>query len=208
MPSTNVFGYCAGDGTWKRMVVNASGELIIDPTKVTLDKLGDVEVPAPTDGYVLYWNATDGRWECKAVAAPSVGCRAYTAQVMTLHTNTWTAIALEKEAFDTDNIHDNVTNNSRLTCKTAGMYLIEGALLFDANGFEHRMAGLDVSGVTRIARGEAARADIAYPTVVLVALWNLAVNDYVELVGFQDSGGDRDTLDGGQLLHLSMVKVG
>jgi hypothetical protein len=35
----------------------------------------------------------------------------------------WTTIAYNGEAFDTDTMHDNVTNNSRLTVKTAGYYV-------------------------------------------------------------------------------------
>jgi hypothetical protein len=35
-------------------------------------------------------------------------------------TSTWTLVSFDGEDFDTDTIHDNVTNNDRLTCKTAG----------------------------------------------------------------------------------------
>jgi len=37
---------------------------------------------------------------------------------------TWTILAFNSEIWDTDTIHSNTVNNSRLTCKTAGKYLV------------------------------------------------------------------------------------
>ncbi|GAI75713.1 unnamed protein product, partial [marine sediment metagenome] len=47
-----------------------------------------------------------------------------------------TILAFDSEEYDTDNIHDTVTNNSRLTCKTAGKYIVLGYVyfVFDATG--------------------------------------------------------------------------
>ena len=36
----------------------------------------------------------------------------------------WHILSFDSERYDTDSIHDTVTNNSRLTCKTPGKYLI------------------------------------------------------------------------------------
>ena len=33
----------------------------------SLDEISDVEVPSPTDGYILYWDAATSKWKCKAV---------------------------------------------------------------------------------------------------------------------------------------------
>lgn len=32
-----------------------------------LDNIGDVDVPSPTDGYLLYWDAVAAKWKCKAI---------------------------------------------------------------------------------------------------------------------------------------------
>jgi len=50
-----------------------------------LDDLVDVDVPAPTDGQVLAWNATSGLWEAAdAVVAGGVNVNALIAQVTDL----------------------------------------------------------------------------------------------------------------------------
>src|SRR4029077_20051578 len=47
-------------------------------------------------------------------------------------TATETTLAFDSERFDTDTIHDTVTNNSRLTCKHAGVYVIGAHVQFDS----------------------------------------------------------------------------
>ena len=32
-----------------------------------LDDIGDVDVPSPTDGYIVYWDAATSLWKCKAL---------------------------------------------------------------------------------------------------------------------------------------------
>src|SRR5262245_40483526 len=50
--------------------------------------------------------------------------RAYHSANQSINSGTNTTLNFDSERFDSDTIHDNVTNNSRLTCKTAGKYLI------------------------------------------------------------------------------------
>lgn len=65
MPGQLIWGYYPTDKVWLPIVVNAEGKLIIDPSEVTLDKLGDVDAPSPADGDVLYWDATAKKWKSK-----------------------------------------------------------------------------------------------------------------------------------------------
>lgn len=53
---------------WIKVEVDTSGRLLTVATYGNLNNLEDVHVPAPTDGYILYWNDGNSRWECKAVA--------------------------------------------------------------------------------------------------------------------------------------------
>src|SRR5947199_110600 len=53
---------------------------------------------------------------------------------------TWTLVLLDGEDFDTDTIHDTVTNTDRLTCKTAGKYLVVANLVFALNSTGERLA--------------------------------------------------------------------
>lgn len=73
MPASMLWGYYPTTGVWKPIVVNTDGKLVIDPSEVTLDKLGDVEVPTPADGDFVYWDAATGLWKPKAHAALTTG---------------------------------------------------------------------------------------------------------------------------------------
>lgn len=51
---------------WVKVKSDDQGRLYVVATIDELDDIGDVHVPTPTDGYVLYWNDANSRWECKA----------------------------------------------------------------------------------------------------------------------------------------------
>jgi len=68
MPGAYLWGWDAGNLVWREIVVNDEGKLIIDPTEVTLDKLGDVNAPAPADGEGLIWDDVAGEWVLAALA--------------------------------------------------------------------------------------------------------------------------------------------
>ncbi len=99
---------------------------------------------------------------------------------------TYTILAFDSERFDTDAIHDNVTNNSRLTCKTAGKYLISGNISWDATASGDRELVIVLNSSPNIA---AVRVNASsYCKQVVTTIYDLAVNDYVELYVMQTSG--------------------
>ena len=160
--------------------------------------------PAASKRGIYYW-ATDTRvlyrdngstWDevkPKTIVARAEG----NANVSVPHA-TWTAVALAAERFDTDVIHDNSTNNHRLTCKTAGLYLITGHFIFTpAAGGQHRLGRIRYVPIsTGIARtvadsGQTTLASFAgrSPRVCVDVILQLSVNDYVQMEAYQDSGG-------------------
>src|SRR5436190_16085494 len=54
--------------------------------------------------------------------------KAYTTAVQSIPNATWTAVAFTAEEFDTDGMHDLVTNTSRFTVKTPGLYEVTGSV--------------------------------------------------------------------------------
>lgn len=118
------------------------------------------------------------------------GARAYHSVNQSIADNTDTALALNSERYDTDAIHDNVTNNSRLTCKTAGKYIIVGNVAFDLNNTGIRLLRIRLNGVTNIGsqltRGSAGTG--SDDNMNVSTIYDLAVNDYVQLFFFQNSG--------------------
>lgn len=100
-----------------------------------------------------------------------------------------TPLAFDSERFDTDNIHDTATNNNRLTCKTAGTYLISATVAFNANATGTRRAFIKLNGANYIAATTVPAASGIATRLNLSTLYALRVWDYVECEVFQDSGG-------------------
>lgn len=126
-------------------------------------------------------------------------CRVTQTTTQSLTSGTPAAITFDVEAIDqgtpSNNMHDTVTNNSRITIRVAGLYLLHGIVFFASNGAGFRNAAFKVNGTTFIP-GSAA------PTITsgtdptsasTTAIYRFAVNDYVELFGMQNSGGALST---------------
>jgi hypothetical protein len=119
-------------------------------------------------------------------------------------------LAFDSERYDTDTLHDPVTNNSRLTCKTAGKYSIKATIGFDANVTGMRQVDLMVNGVTVITNEAKMAVTVGgVPTyVTATADYELAVGDYVTCRAFQNSGGALNVLAGAAYSpEFSMARI-
>lgn len=126
-----------------------------------------------------------------AIAAGNrdLGARVRRSTNQTISNATMTAISFDTERWDTDTIWD-AGQPTRLTCKTAGAYLITGHVCWDNNtGGTYRLATIRLNGTTELARQAGVLS--AYGEASVSTIYKLAVNDYVELCVYQDSGGDR-----------------
>lgn len=141
--------------------------------------------------YKPYAVDVDGRLRIVS-ANEDIGANVYHSADQTIANATYTYLAFDSERYDTDTIHDNTTNNSRLTCKTAGKYLIIGQVLFAFNATGSRIIGIVLNHLTTIGTFTIA-PNATYTTRCLGAtIYDLVVNDYVELIVFQTSGGNLD----------------
>jgi len=124
------------------------------------------------------------------VQAVVPACRAYNSASVPCANATFVYVPLDSERFDTDNIHDPAVNNSRLTCRTAGKYLIVGHLRFSsAPANTSYIASINWNGTKEIARQSISGLTVnAYPEWSVSAIYDLAVNDYVQLGAWQNSG--------------------
>lgn len=146
-----------------------------------------------TAGQVLKMNsgATAPEWGASG-GSTDISCRVYQTGTTTLQT-TWTVVAFAAEHFDTDTMHDNSTNNSRITIKTAGKYCIGGVVGVPNNSSAG--ARIRLNGSTILAaqmQGNSAQGERASVSTI----YDLAVNDYLELQGNannQATTGDAET---------------
>lgn len=116
-----------------------------------------------------------------------VGCRVYHNASQSIPTNTVTAIAFNSERWDTDNIHDPTTNNSRLTCRTAGKYLIWGHFHFSGDPGGNNQIHFRLNGSPQIF------SEIFFPINQFsragMTVYDLAVGDYVEFTCYTSASG-------------------
>lgn len=142
-------------------------------------------------------------------AAPSdISARAYHSVTQSIADNTWTAVVLNSERWDTDAIHDTSTNNSRCTAKTAGKYIISGHLSWPGNATGVRHAAIKLNGSTFLAIQEAPADGTEAVQVSTATVYDLAVNDYLELFAMQNSGGALNIeANGNYSAELSISKV-
>lgn len=119
-------------------------------------------------------------------------CSAYAGAAQSLTDSTLTVLALNSEDYDTTTMHDPVTNNSRITVPTGGdgLYLITGTAHYVSNTTGYRIAELYKNGATRLQATFLGPCPGGQDTVIPVtSVVVLAAGDYIELRGWQSSGG-------------------
>jgi len=109
--------------------------------------------------------------------------------------STWTAIALDSTTVDSYGGHSNTTNSSRYTAQVAGWYQVSGVLAINTNATGFRAARLQINGAALPASDSYANNMGTNNTTVTTPtrLVFLNAGDYVELAGWQNSGGALST---------------
>jgi len=101
-----------------------------------------------------------------------------------------TMVTWNSEEYDTDGMHDNVTNNSRITFQTAGKYSILAQSEWGINSGGFRFMDIMKNGVDSIARVRDLADNASEHNISFVG--EFVVGDYIQLEVFQDTGGNLD----------------
>ena len=135
-----------------------------------------------------------GAWVTISSASYVQGARAYNSALVAVADTTLTALALDSERWDTDTMHDTITNNSRLTCFTAGKYLIiaQCGLTAPANGSTVSLQ-IRLNGATTLASNTVLVGGVATPDLIATTIYDLSITDYVEMYIYHNHGGNRNT---------------
>lgn len=143
--------------------------------------------------------------------ATMIGARAYHSADQSISNNTSTVLALNSERYDTSAIHDTSTNNSRLTVTSAagaGKYRITGQVAYDTNSTGERQTIIRLNGSTVIADDTRMAVTGDFTICIVSTTYSLAVNDYVELIAFQLSGGSLNVKSAAQYSpEFSLEKI-
>jgi hypothetical protein len=157
----------------------------------------------PVIPYVRATHSVSGTWTAaKAnVVEDGVNDAHYMPAVRAFHNTTqgttngtFLTLAFNSERFDqagnaASTMHDNATNNSRLTARHAGIFFISANLTWAANTAGDRQLYLRLNAATDIARISGSPNPSTDLGQEVSTLYALAVNDFVEARAWQSSGG-------------------
>jgi hypothetical protein len=156
--------------------------------------------------------ATGMKWA--APGAGFVGCRAYATTDQTMNNGANVVFNLAAEDYDTSGFHDNSTNNSRITIPSgkAGYYLITGVATYTGGtaGAGQRDLYVQKNGSTGLVNVVSQRvSNLNFLGMSLSDIQYLAVGDYIELAGYQDSGTSASTFtQGSRRVFLAVQYLG
>ena len=126
---------------------------------------------------------------------------------------TWTAINYDSEEYDTDSIHDNSVNNSRLTVPSGVNYVrLKARIGFAPNSNGYREAYFYKNGSSTFKGNALAISDNLTGLVTTVLelsspVLSVTAGDYFEVLVYQDSGANLDTF-GGNYYWFAMEIMG
>lgn len=118
------------------------------------------------------------------------GCQVRLGSTHSIPDTSQTILTFDTEEFDTDTMHDDVTNNSRITIVTDGLYLFTFTGFWAANSTGRRNVGLYLGGSSLMAFDERTpNASPATTTMLIVAPIACTAGNYFEIKALQTSGG-------------------
>ena len=120
-------------------------------------------------------------------------CYARSSVSISLADSAYTAIPLNTNMNDPQNMHSATTNNTRIIIPKSGNYAINGIIVFASNSTGRREACIRLNGGDYIAVNSAP-ADNANQGVTVSAIQYLNAGDYIELCGLQTSGAALNAL--------------
>jgi hypothetical protein len=185
-------------------VVTTAGDLIYGTAADTVARLG-----IGTAGQVLKVNsgATAPEWGAAAGGSTFVGAYATKTAAQTLANNTATILTWNAERFDTDGFHDNSTNNSRMTIPAGkgGKYLVVASAYW-VTGSGYRELNVFKNG--SLVNYFYTVIDVTYGFQNISTIIDCVATDYLELRGFQDSGGNLNVNSGAENSFFSVTYLG
>lgn len=162
-------------------------------------------------GGTLY-QSTGSAWVQLAAPVLRDMVRAYasaTAQSLTSGTVTSIVFDTNDTTYSSNTaMHSTVSNTSRLVAQVAGRYEIKAQVNYAANSTGIRQAALLVNGTTSIAVTNLNNVGGFGSPVPVATEYYFAASDYVEVTGYQNSGGALAIQQGASVTWMTMRRVG
>ena len=163
---------------------------------------------APSAGQVLTaTDSTHATWQ----GSSFIGCRVTRSSNKSYTSGSSAIVDWDAESFDTDSMHDNSTNKTRITINTAGKYWVDAHLVFVSSTSGVRECQIYKNGSAIEGGYWSAAANSTDAALVGGAiLLDLAQNDYLEAEGYQNSGSSLNLQGNGdrRASSFSVYKIG
>lgn len=153
----------------------------------------NARLPVGSNGQTLVADSAAGtglKW-----GNPSwVGCQVSLSAAQSMANATNTAISWTAENLDTNGFHSTASNQSRFTIPSgyAGKYMIQGVLQYNTNTTGIRGAYIYKNGAVMSFNAQFSASSALTTLVNFIYVADLAVGDYLEVFGYQSSGGNLD----------------
>jgi hypothetical protein len=121
----------------------------------------------------------------------------YNNTTQSLSDSSLTAITFNTEDYDVGSMHSTSVNTSRMTCPAngTGAYLVIGKVAYAANATGVRVARVRKNGADIATQSTQAATAGSTQVVQTTCVVGMTPGDYVEVYGFQTSGGALNTGD-------------
>ena len=133
-------------------------------------------------------------------------CRVKQTSGASIADNTNVTLAFDAEDFDTDAMHDNAVNNSRITINTAGVYLVVGGVRYTAGVSDETRASILKNG-GNVGIDERGSANTRSGMQVM-GYYDLAITDYLELQVYQNNSANTARTTDTPYTFLSAAWIG
>jgi hypothetical protein len=152
-----------------------------------------------TSGQVLTSNGASAlpTWQAAGVTAALPGCAVSNSADIAATSGASTLLTFNTESFDTDSMHSTVSNTSRITFNTAGVYSVGAMITWTASGAgSYRQLSLRLNGTTTIGLVQIppVTGGTLATAMQLERTLKFAATDFIEFFGQQDSGGSLSML--------------
>ena len=136
------------------------------------------------------------------------GAFAYRTTNQSINDSTFTAMSFDAEDFDTDGLHEAVTNPSRITIALTGKYFVSTTTYWAVSAVGSRFLVVRKNAVaTDLLTAGMAGAVAGFPQNTNGIL-SLASGDYIEALVWQNSGGALNVTASGESVNLIAMYMG